>query len=363
MLLLEPPSVAGWEAYYQQPGYDHIWITSATLPLRNGLSDAMLLPNRANDRGVAILDTPLFVTEYTNPGDSLALIDDINAHFFTVPFSENMRMRLAAPPAALEFGRRRFANMTAWSAIEEVKGKADPMVVEGLLPPYAVPDVAVYHVPVELPLPSGRMRANAHGYTCFAIESFIDEVAQRKELEPLSFRISMLGGDTRLAECLQRAARLGEWDGGGRGTGQGLACHRMDLGEASGRIAVVATASAGEGGVRVRTIAAAVDIGRVDNRDIALQQIEGGLLFGLSLATGSATDYDEGRPVNNRLAALSLPQLADCPRITIELVESDGPPFDPGEIGVPAIAPAVANALYSATGLRFRRLPLLSGGL
>jgi len=67
MDLMDPPSVAGWEAYYQQPGYDRIWITSATLPLRNGLSDAMLVPNRANDNR-AVLSTPDFVKEFDSPG-------------------------------------------------------------------------------------------------------------------------------------------------------------------------------------------------------------------------------------------------------------------------------------------------------
>jgi uncharacterized protein (DUF1800 family) len=94
MDLFDPPSVAGWEAYYQLPGFDRIWITSATLPLRNGLSDAMLLPNRANDNK-AILNTPDFVKEFAAPGDALALIDEINESFFTVPFTESMRMKLA----------------------------------------------------------------------------------------------------------------------------------------------------------------------------------------------------------------------------------------------------------------------------
>jgi isoquinoline 1-oxidoreductase beta subunit len=273
------------------------------------------------------------------------------------------RARIATPPAVLEFGRRLFGNRTSWAAIEEVEGEADPMAVEGALPPYGIPNMAVEHVPVSLPLPSGRMRANAHGFTCFMVESFIDEVAQENGLEPLSFRISMLGGDVRLAECLQRAARLGEWGGGGQSSGQGIACHRMRLGDRTGRIALVATARAGAGGVRVRRLSAAVDIGRIVNRDIALQQIEGGLIYGLGLALGSGARYEEGLPVDAGLAALDLPRLADTPEIAIDLVQSDEDPFDPGEIGVPPVAPAVANALHSATGLRLRRLPLLSGGL
>jgi len=273
-----------------------------------------------------------------------------------------LRARLACPPSAREFGRRLFGNATSWSAIDEVAGQGDALVVEGLMPPYNIPNVAIHHIPVTLALPTGRMRANAHGMTCFMRESFIDEVAQRHRREPLSYRIAMLGQDRRLANCLQRAARLAQWDGGVAGTGQGLACHEMggEGTEPSGRIALIASATRGPGGVRVTRLDACVDIGRVVNRDLALQQIEGGLVFGLGLALGCATEYAAGLPLAERLAAMNVPTLADCPDIRIDLIESDAEPFDPGEIGVPAVAPAIANALFSSTGQRFRRLPLLA---
>lgn len=273
---------------------------------------------------------------------------------------EALRARIACPSAAREFGRRLFAGRTPWAAIAEVAGQPDPLAVEGALPPYDIAGAAIDHVPVRLTLPSGRLRANAHGLTCFMVESFVDEIAREQGLEPLSYRIGMLGGDLRLAECLQRAARLASWDGGARGGGQGLACHRMGGVAEGGRIAVIATAGRGERGVEVRRLVAAVDIGRIVNRDIALQQIEGGLIHGLALALGSATSYAQGLPTSRRLAHLNLPTLADCPEIVVEFVRSDAPPFDPGELGVPAVAPALANGLYSATGLRFRRLPLLT---
>ena len=247
--------------------------------------------------------------------------------------------------------------------MSDSRGEADPLAMEGALPPYRVPMLQIEHVPADIGLPTGRLRGNAHGYTCFFVESFIDEVAQRNAQEPLSFRIAMLGQDLRLAQCLQRAARLGEWGGGAPGTGQGLACHRMGDSERGGRIALIATTAAGAGGVRVEKLAAAVDIGRVVNRDIALQQIEGGLIYGVGLALGSGIEYERGLPLQGRLAALDLPTLADSPEITVELIESDGEPFDPGELAVAPVAPAIANALFSATGLRLRRLPLLSGGL
>jgi len=86
-------------------------------------------------------------------------------------------------------------------------------------------------------------------------------------------------------------------------------------------------------------------------------------LHGVGLALGSGVEYQRGLPAQGRLAALDLPTLADSPQIRIELIDSDAEPFDPGELPVAPVAPAIANALFSATGLRLRRLPLLSGGI
>ena len=271
--------------------------------------------------------------------------------------------RIAAPSTHREFGERLFGNQTRKAALASSGGDADPMVVEGALPHYAIANAAVDHVPVDLPLATGRMRGNAHGYTAFFTESFIDEVARKYNREPLSYRIEMLGNDPRLVACLQQAARLAEWDGGVDQSGQGLACHRIGPDVGGGRIACVATAQRGPGGVRVSKLTAAVDIGRIVNLDIARQQIEGGLVFGMGLALGSATGYFGGLPTSQRLAQLDLPRLADCPEVEVDFIASEEDPFDPGELGVAVAAPAIANALFSATGLRFRRLPLISEGL
>ncbi|MCJ2186912.1 molybdopterin cofactor-binding domain-containing protein [Novosphingobium beihaiensis] len=264
------------------------------------------------------------------------------------------RARVAMPPSAQEFGRRLFGGDSPAEAIRAAAGKADPLALEGAVPVYAIPHVAVDHIPVEIALPAARLRGNAHGYTAFFNESFVDEMAHKAGREPLSYRMAMLGKDPRLAECLQRAAALAQWGGGGDNSGQGIACHV--IGE--GRIAVVASARRDENGVRVDKLSAVADIGRIVNLDIARQQIEGGLVFGLGLALGCSIRYEGGRPGAERLSDLSLPALAECPAIDVAFVESAAEPADPGELGVAVAAPAVANALFSATGLRFRRLPL-----
>ncbi|MEO5598008.1 MAG: molybdopterin cofactor-binding domain-containing protein [Novosphingobium sp.] len=265
------------------------------------------------------------------------------------------KTRIAVPATGREFGLRLFGEQDAVSALAGSSGKVDSMAVDGALPPYALENVSVDHVPVSIDLPTGRLRGNAHGYTAFFTESFIDELAHHAGREPLSYRMEMLDNDVRLATCLQRVSTLAQWNGGSDASGQGLACHR--IGE--GRIAVIVTAQRDEGGVRVEKISAAVDIGRIVNMDIARQQIEGGLIFGLGLTVGAGSTYVDGLPVLGRLADIGLPVLANTPNIEVEFIDSQADPADPGELGVAAIAPAIANALFSATGLRFRRLPLL----
>lgn len=276
---------------------------------------------------------------------------------------EAMRVRVATPPSAREFGKRLFANRTSMAAIRETVGEADPLALAGAVPPYTIPAVKVEHISAEIGLPVGRVRGNAWGPTIFAIESFIDEIATMSKREPLSFRMTMLGGDVRLAACLQRAARLAEWDGGVDQSGQGLACARLGEGPDAPRIACVATARQGEGGVRVVRLSAAVDIGRIINHDIARQQIEGGLVFGIGIALGNVVRLRGGVPEAAGDTALGLPGLADCPEMRVVFIDSSATPADPGELGAVVAPPAIANALYSATGLRLRRLPLLSDGI
>jgi isoquinoline 1-oxidoreductase beta subunit len=264
--------------------------------------------------------------------------------------------RLALPATAREFGRRLFGNERAYDAMKASDGEGDALAVEGAIPPYAVPNIVIDHVPAAIGLPTGRMRGNAHGYTAFFNESFVDELAHKLRQEPLSFRIAMLAHDPRLIQCLQRVAVLANWGGGTDASGQGLACHV--IGE--GRIAAIATARRDENGVRVDKIDAVADIGRIVNVDIARQQIEGGLVFGIGLALGASTGYANGLPLIGRLGELDLPLLADCPEIRVEFIASDAPAADPGELGVAVAAPTLSNALFSATGLRFRKLPLLS---
>ncbi|HWU02076.1 MAG TPA: molybdopterin cofactor-binding domain-containing protein, partial [Novosphingobium sp.] len=264
------------------------------------------------------------------------------------------RLRAALPATTSECAARLLGGATRAQALARQADGPDALALEGAVPPYAIAHLAVEHVPVAVGLPTGRLRGNAHGYTAFFTECFLDELAASLAREPLSYRMAMLDGDARLAQCLQRVSALAGWNGGHDGSGQGLACHR--IGE--GCIAAIATVRRSDAGVEVNRIVAVADIGRIVHADIARQQIEGGLIYGIGLALGSAGGWAQGLPQARRLADMALPVLANCPEVSVELVAASGDPADPGELGVAVAAPAIANALFSATGLRYRRLPL-----
>ncbi|RYD54465.1 MAG: xanthine dehydrogenase family protein molybdopterin-binding subunit, partial [Sphingomonadales bacterium] len=104
----------------------------------------------------------------------------------------------------------------------------------------------------------------------------------------------------------------------------------------------------------------ALDCGRVVNPDLVKQQIEGGLIFGMAAAIGASTGFTENVADVREISELRLPTLATCPDITVEIIASGSDPGGVSELAVPPVAPAIANALQAASGVRFRRLPLLS---
>ena len=271
-----------------------------------------------------------------------------------------LKVRVAMPATTREFGARLIDGASLSDSLD-AQDQADPLAMEGMVPVYAIPHLVVQHVPASIGLATARQRGNSAAMGAFLIETFIDELAARAAREPLAYRMSLLSHDVKLAACLQRAATLAEWGGGAGGTGQGVAVERMRVAGREGRIAVVASARRDEHGVRVDKLTAVVDIGRIINVDVARQQVEGGMIFALGLANGSASAWDKGLPSIGRLGLLGLPLLAECPEIEIEFVESDADPFDPGELGVAGTLPAIANALFSAGGTRVRSLPFITG--
>ncbi len=260
--------------------------------------------------------------------------------------------KIAAPATGREIAARLFAGETGVQAALGLHGVGDPYAVAGALPFYRFPSFAIDHHPVDIGVPTGHWRSGAHSYTAFFTECFLDELAHVAGTEPLSFRVA-IAGEPRLVRCLSTAAALGGWEGGVAGSGQGIACHSFR----GSHIAVLAEAHFDAGRPRIDRLVAAVDCGRQINPDLVLQQIEGGLLFGMAAALGGATGLRDGRATVHHMGQLNLPLLADAPDITVELIRSEAEPGGVSELAVPPVAPAIANALQAAAGFRLRALP------
>jgi isoquinoline 1-oxidoreductase beta subunit len=268
---------------------------------------------------------------------------------------EGWSAKVAAPCALTQTWARIADGALPHEAAEQAADKATRLAVAGMAPPYAIPNWAVDHFPTDVGLPLGFARGNAHLHGAFFTESFMDELAHLAGIEAMSFRIQMLGGNPRLAHCLSTAASMGGWQGGIAGSGQGIAAHMMD-----GAYAAVLVEAAMNGDrLSVSRIVAAVDVGDQVNPDIARQQIEGGLIYGLAYAMGASVPYENGLPTRAILGRMNLPRLADIGEITVELMRSTADPAGVSDLAAPLVAPAIANALYTWTGQRLRSLPLV----
>jgi isoquinoline 1-oxidoreductase beta subunit len=235
---------------------------------------------------------------------------------------------------------------------------SDSADVAGAVPPYDIPALKIERVAADVGIETGLWRSGAHSYTCFFTECFIDELARRAAMEPVGFRMQLLGANPRVAQVLNQAATFGGWDGGPAGSGMGIALHSAF---GSHIALLVEIEIAPDQSVRVLRAVAAVDCGRAINPDLVRQQIEGGIIHGISGATGRPLPFAHGLPTATDIGALGLPRLADTPEITVEIIESEEAPGGVTELAVPPVAPAIANALASLTGRRLRRLPLVLG--
>ena len=238
--------------------------------------------------------------------------------------------------------------------LAESPGTLDASALDGGAPPYGIPHVRIDGIAATLPFASGYMNGTPQRELAFFTESFIDELARAAGIEPLVFRMPMLGANGRLARCLQASARIAQWDGGGRGSAMGIA----GASAFGSHIGLVATASIGEDQrVKVHKLVAAVDCGRVINSSLAEQQIESKLIWAMAQATVPAAEWVAGMPRARAMGALGLPGLADTPEIVVRIIPSDAPSGGLSGLAATVLAPAVANAIHSGTGRRLRSLP------
>jgi isoquinoline 1-oxidoreductase beta subunit len=232
----------------------------------------------------------------------------------------------------------------------------DPASVEGIDDlPYAIPNVTVESHQAEIGVPVQWLRSVGHSHTAFAVECFVDELAALAQKDPYQFRRALLQKQLRHLGVLDLAAQKAGWDKPlPKGMGRGIAVH-FAFGSYSAHVAEV---SVTEGKVRVHRMVCAIDCGQYVNPGIIAAQTEGGAIFGASAALFQELTFDNGRLQQTNFHTFPVMRMNECPEIETHIVENNEKSGGIGEPGVPCAAPAIANAIFAATGKRIRRLPI-----
>jgi isoquinoline 1-oxidoreductase beta subunit len=223
--------------------------------------------------------------------------------------------------------------------------------------PYDIPNFHVEYVRAEPPaVPTGFWRGVGPNNNVFAIESFMDELARKAGKDPIEFRRGMLGKNPRLLAALDLVAENSGW-------GQPLAA-RVGRGVSvqpsfGSFIATVVEAEVDEQGeVHLRRVTSAVDTGIAVNPDTIMAQLEGGLIFGLTAALYGEVTIEKGRIQQSNFHDYRMLRIDQAPKIDVHIIKSGEAPGGIGETGVTAGPPALRNAIYAATGVALRRLPI-----
>ena len=227
--------------------------------------------------------------------------------------------------------------------------------------PYEWPTARVAHKIVELPVPIGFWRSVGHSHQAFFTEGFTDELAVATRQDPIAFRAALLAQHPRHLAVLRRVAALSDWGhplthaADGTKRARGVALH-----EAFGSVvAQVAEVSVGANKqIRVHRVFCVIDCGLPVNPNLIRQQMESGIVFGLSTALQDEITIDGGQVTQKNFLDFPVVRMNDCPVIETDIMPSQMHPQGVGELGVPPVAPAVANAVFALTGQRLRALPL-----
>ncbi|MEA3186120.1 MAG: isoquinoline 1-oxidoreductase subunit beta [Ilumatobacteraceae bacterium] len=231
---------------------------------------------------------------------------------------------------------------------------------EGLAIPYSIEHRTNQPMLAQITLPTGPWRGVMAGPNAFANECFFDEVAAQLGRDPYELRKQLLPDGDLMHAVLDLAATSAGWGSGlPTGHGRGIACHQYhDV-----PVAMVADVAVSGRAVRVERVVCAIDCGLVIHPDMVAQQMEGAVVFALTSMLKSQITYRKGRVQQRNFGDHPLLAIDEMPAVEVHIVPSTRDPQGTGEMGVPPTVPAVANAIFAATGARIRRLPVQPGDL
>ena len=229
-------------------------------------------------------------------------------------------------------------------------------------PPYDLPNILVDYVRQEPPgIQTAWWRGVGPTHNIFVVESFIDELAAAANQDPFEYRRALLEKSPRAKKVLELAAEKAGWGQAlPKGQGRGLSVQHV-FGTYLSQVAEVEVAK--DGTVRVKRVVCAVDCGHVVNPDTVRAQVEGGVIFGITGALYGEITLKDGRVEQSNFDNYRMLRIDEAPGIEVLIVESMEAPGGMGEPGTSAIAPAVANAVFAATGKRLRKLPIDTAAL
>jgi isoquinoline 1-oxidoreductase beta subunit len=220
---------------------------------------------------------------------------------------------------------------------------------------YAIPNVLVDYHAEDPGIPVSYWRSVGYSQNTWFLESFIDEIAAAGGKDPFELRRRLVAGNPRLKAVLELAAEKAGWGKPlPKGHGRGIA-FSTNVGSLTAEVAEV---SVTDGKLRVHRVVCAVDCGQVINPAGVEQQVQSGIAFGLTAALKGAITLDRGRVQQANFHQYDMLRIDEMPAVEVHLVASTATPGGIGEASVPAIAPAVTNAIFAATGKRVRRLPI-----
>jgi isoquinoline 1-oxidoreductase beta subunit len=220
---------------------------------------------------------------------------------------------------------------------------------------YAIPNVLVDYHAEDPGIPVSYWRSVGYSQNTWFLESFIDEIAASGGKDPFELRRRLVAGNPRLKAVLELAAEKAGWGKPlPKGHGRGIA-FSTNVGSLTAEVAEV---SVTDGKLRVHRVVCAVDCGQVINPAGLEQQMQSGIVFGLTAALKGSITLDRGRVQQGNFHQYDMLRIDEMPAVEVHMVPSTATPGGIGEASVPAIAPAVTNAIFAATGKRVRQLPI-----